>query len=72
MLIVRNLTKVLSKEELENWVVLTWSILNARNSLIHEGTNPKPYRIIDKCLGMLRDFHQAQEVTWVHFISKGS
>ena len=38
-MIAMHLAKVLSREELEVWTILSWAIWNARNKFVHEGFN---------------------------------
>ena len=62
-LVSRDLFNVLSKEEMEIWAVTAWSIWNARNALIHEGTQFHPSIIFDHGMSLLRDHLQAQAVS---------
>ncbi|KAJ8641777.1 hypothetical protein MRB53_018471 [Persea americana] len=54
--VTKSLMEVLSREELEEWAVLSWSIWNARNSFIHNGTQVCPPAIFDKGMSLLHEF----------------
>jgi hypothetical protein len=59
-MIAMHLAKVLSREELEVWTVLSWAIWNARNKFVHEGVQPCPSSIFDRGVGLLKEFHHYQ------------
>ena len=50
--------RILSSEEMEQWAVLSWSIWNACNDLIHNGADPNPFSIFEAGVGLLCEFKQ--------------
>ena len=59
-MITKSLVEFLSKEELEEWAILSWSIWNARNSALFEGVKISPVTIFEKGMGLLQEFQRMQ------------
>ncbi|KAJ8628306.1 hypothetical protein MRB53_021613 [Persea americana] len=55
-LVTKSLMEMMSREELEEWAVLSWSIWNASNSFIHNGAQVCPPVIFDKGMSLLHEF----------------
>jgi hypothetical protein len=51
--------KNLSKEEVEEWALISWAIWSARNRFIFEGHQQSPQHIRSEALLLLREYHQA-------------
>ena len=54
-----NLMDMLSREELESFMVQSWLIWNQRNSVLHGGMLQDPSRLIQRAADLLDEFNEA-------------
>uniref|UniRef100_A0A803Q185 RNase H type-1 domain-containing protein n=1 Tax=Cannabis sativa TaxID=3483 RepID=A0A803Q185_CANSA len=50
------LSTVMSKDQFEMFLVITWSLWNTRNACTHDGFVPQPAEMVEWCYKLLEDF----------------
>ena len=56
--LVRELMEVLLTKELEVWVMVSWSIWNARNKWLFDRKQTQPCDILKRAMNLLQDYQR--------------